>query len=295
MTHLNDLFKPEWQFVLPGFYAGLVVAAICAYLGVYVVLKRIVFVGAALSELAAVGVALAFWPLLIHHVGFLARMDTETTRPLFLALVLVLAGVAFFSQQGVGREVPREAIIGLTYGAATAFTIIFLSISKGAEQETIHLIQGDILTISSAAIRQLLIVAVPIALIHALFYKEFVLVSYDPETARTLGFRSPLLELLFYLTLGLMIAVAIKVAGSLTVFGYMVLPAVAALKLTRRLGLAFVIAIVLALVATLCGVYISSWQGSDIPMGPAIIGAATVLVAVSALAAGALRLALRRA
>ena len=56
MTHLTDLFKPEWQFVLPGLYAGLVVAAICAYLGVYVVLKRIVFVGAALSELATVGV-----------------------------------------------------------------------------------------------------------------------------------------------------------------------------------------------------------------------------------------------
>src|SRR5207302_1162216 len=186
-------------------------------------------------------------------------------------------------------EVPREAIIGLTYGAATAFTIIFLSISKGAEQETIHLIQGDILTISAAAIRQLVIVAVPIALIHALFYKEFVLVSFDAETARTLGFRSPLLELIFYLTLGLMIAVAIKVAGSLTVFGYMVLPAVAALKLTRRLGAAFAIAIVLALVATLCGVYVSSWQGSEIPMGPAIIGVATVPVPASALAGTLLR------
>ena len=52
-------------------------------------------------------------------------------------------------------------------------------------------------------------------------------------------------------------------AGSLTVFGYMVLPAVAALTLTRRLSIAFVIAIVLAVVATLCGVYISSWQGSE--------------------------------
>ena len=135
-------------------------------------------------------------------------MDAETTRPLCLALVLVLAGVAFFSQQGVGREVPREAMIGLTYGAPTAFTIIFHAIGKGAEQETIHLSQGDIQTISTAAISQLLIVAVPIALVHALFYKEFVLVSFDSETARTLGFRSPLLKLLFYLTLGLMIAVA---------------------------------------------------------------------------------------
>ena len=65
----------------------------------------------------------------------------------------------------------------------------------------------------------------------------------------------------------------------------MVLPAVAALKLTRRLGIAFVIAIDLAMLSTLCGVYISSWQGSEIH----IIGAATVLVAVSALAGSLLR------
>ncbi len=60
MTHLSDLFKPEWEFVLPGFYAGLVVAALCAYLGVFVVLKRIVFVGAALAVAGVVVVALPF-------------------------------------------------------------------------------------------------------------------------------------------------------------------------------------------------------------------------------------------
>jgi zinc transport system permease protein len=283
MEHLGDLFKPEWQFVLPGFYSGLVVAALCAYLGIFVVLKRIVFVGAALAELSTVGVALAFLPFLVHHIPFLARMDAETTRPLFLAGLLVLAGVVFFSQQSTSRTVPREAIIGLTYGAASAFTIIFLAASQGAEHEAVHLIQGDILTISPAAIRILLFFAVPIVLIHALFYKEFVLVSFDPETARTLGYRSSAIELLFYLTLGALIAVAIKVAGSLTVFGYLVVPAVGALKLTRRLGPAFAVAIGIALFATVCGVYISSWKGSEIPMGPAIIGAATVLVAAGAL------------
>lgn len=285
MTHLSDLFKPEWQFVLPGLGAGLVVAALCAYLSVFVVLKRIVFVGAALAELATVGVALAFLPAFVERVGFIARMDVETTRPLFLALLFVLAGVGFFSQQPAGRTIPREAVIGLTYGAASAYTIILLSTAKGAEHESIHLIQGDILTIAPEAIRQLLVLAVPIAVVHALLYKEFVLVSFDPDTARTLGFRSSWLELLFYLTLGLLIAVSIKVAGSLTVFGYLVLPGVGALLLTRRLGLAFIIAIVLALVATVSGVYVSSWQGSEVPMGPAIIGVATLFVAACALVA----------
>src|SRR5438270_10592543 len=112
MTQLTDLFRPEFDFVRHGLLAGLIIAIVCAYLGVYVVLKRIVFVGAALAELSTVGVALAFLPL-VAHLGFLSRMDPHTTRPLFLALLMVIAGVIFFAQQSVAREIPREAIIGV--------------------------------------------------------------------------------------------------------------------------------------------------------------------------------------
>lgn len=279
MTHLADLFRPEFDFVLRGLLAGLIVAFVCAYLGVYVVLKRIVFVGAALAELSTVGVALSFLPV-VAHFGFLAHMDHETTRPLFLALVMVICGVVFFAQHVSTQQIPREAVIGVTYGAATAFAILFLSISPSAEKEALDLIQGNILTIPTSAVRQLLLFAVPIAVIHLLLFKEFVLVSFDAETAQTLGFRSRLLELVFYLTLGLMIAVAIKVVGTLLVFGYLVIPAVAALKLTRRLNAAFVVAIVLACLATFVGVYASSWENSNIPMGPAVVGAAAVLLAL---------------
>jgi len=280
MSHLSDLFHPEYDFVLRGLLAGLVVALICAYLGVYVVLKRIVFVGAALAEVSTVGVALSFLPI-VAHLAFLRNMDHETTRPLFLALLLVLAGVVYFSQHASGGDVPREAVIGVAYGAATAFAIIFLSVSPSAEKEALDLIQGNVLTISPAAIRQLLWFAVPIAAVHLLLFKEFMLVSFDAEYARTLGYRARAIELLFYLTLGLMIAVAIKVVGTLLVFGYLVLPAVAALKLTRRLHLAFVIAVVIAAAATLTGIYVSAWEGSNIPMGPAMVAAATVLLALT--------------
>lgn len=280
MSHLSDLFRPEYDFVLRGLLAGLVVALICAYLGVYVVLKRIVFVGAALAEVSTVGVALSFLPL-VAHLAFLRNMDHETTRPLFLALLLVLAGVVYFSQHASSGDVPREAVIGVAYGAATAFAIIFLSVSPSAEKEALDLIQGNVLTISPAAIRQLLWFAVPIAVVHLLLFKEFMLVSFDAEYARTLGYRARAIELLFYLTLGLMIAVAIKVVGTLLVFGYLVLPAVAALKLTRRLHLAFVIAVVIAAAATLTGIYVSAWEGSNIPMGPAMVAAATVLLALT--------------
>ena len=117
-------------------------------------------------------------------------------------------------------------------------------------------------------------------MVHLLLFKEFVLVSYDAEMARTLGFRARAIEVLFYLTLGLTIAVAIEVVGTLLVFGYLVIPAVAALKVTRRLQVAFAVAVGLACVATVVGIYASSWQGSNIPMGPAVVGAAALLLAL---------------
>src|SRR5438270_13658299 len=105
MTQLTDLFRPEFDFVRHGLLAGLIIAIVCAYLGVYVVLKRIVFVGAALAELSTVGVALSFLPL-VAHLGFLAQMDSHTTRPLFLALVMVILGVIFFASTSAARRSP---------------------------------------------------------------------------------------------------------------------------------------------------------------------------------------------
>jgi ABC-type Mn2+/Zn2+ transport system permease subunit len=277
MTHPFDLFRPEFDFVLRGLWAGLIVGLLCAYLGVYVVLKRIVFVGAALAEVATVGVALSFLPV-VAGLGPLQALDPEHTRPLLLALLLVLVGVIFFSQQAGGGAVPRESVIGVSYAAATAFAILFLSVSPTGEQHALDLIQGDVLTISPEAIRQLLWFAVPIAVLHLLLFKEFLLVSFDAEYAHTVGFRARAIELLFYVSLGLMIAVAIKVVGTLLVVGFLVLPAVAALRLTRQLHVAFLIAVLLAGLSTVTGLYLSSWKGSNLPMGPAMVAAAACLL-----------------
>jgi ABC-type Mn2+/Zn2+ transport system permease subunit len=277
MTHPLDLFRPEFDFVLRGLWAGLIVGLLCAYMGVYVVLKRIVFVGAALAEVATVGVALSFLPV-VAGLAPLALLDPEHTRPLVLALLLVLVGALFFSQQTGSGQVPRESVIGVAYAAATAFAILCLATSPSGEQHALDLIQGDVMTIDPAAIRQLLLIAVPVAILHGLLFKEFLLVSFDAEFARTVGLRARAIELLFYLSLGLMIAVAIKIVGTLLVVGFLVLPAVAALRLTRHLHAAFAIALLIAVVSTIAGIYLSAWHGSNIPMGPAMAAAAAVLL-----------------
>src|SRR5437764_14261102 len=85
-----------------GVLAGLLVAGICGYIGVYVVLKRIVFVGASLAQISSAGIALAF--LLGQSLPFASK------HPLAISLIVTLFGVLIYSQQSLSRRIPQESI-----------------------------------------------------------------------------------------------------------------------------------------------------------------------------------------
>lgn len=238
--------------------AAVLVGGMCAFLGVFVVLKRIVFVGAALANVASLGAALAFLPPTAAAFHWLAERNPsletlEHFKPLVLALLLMLGAVAFFSQHQLGRRIPREALIGTAYAAAAGITLFLLSKVESADQHSLDVIRGSIMGVPPQEIAEVGIAAALIGAFQALFYKEFVLVSFDPEVARTLGYNSSRWELLWYLSLGVMIAVSIHVAGTVLVFAYLVIPAVTALLISRRLGRVIVLSVLLALIATVLG------------------------------------------
>src|SRR5688572_22993961 len=108
-------------------YGSLVIATVCSMLGVYVVLRRIVFVGAALAQLSTLGIALSFWLAGIGVAGFL------TGQPLVLSLLATLAGVLFFGS-GAGRaRLPPDARIGVAYSVAAALAILFIAKAAAGE------------------------------------------------------------------------------------------------------------------------------------------------------------------
>jgi ABC-type Mn2+/Zn2+ transport system permease subunit len=116
------------------------------------------------------------------------------------------------------------------------------------------------------------------AIVHLLFYKQFLFISFDPEVAATQGYRTRAWELLFYLALGLTISVAIQCAGLLAVFAYMVIPAVTGLLVARRMQTAFLVAIGSALIATFTGFCWALF--SDLPTSPPTIAVAAIILAV---------------
>jgi zinc transport system permease protein len=251
-------------------YGTLVIGLACSVLGVYVVLRRIVFVGAALAELSSAGIALAFW---LEGVGVGLGL---ATHPLATSLLVTLGGALFFGSGSSGRaRVPADATIGVTYAVAGAIGILLIAKAAHGEAHDLML-EGNILGITRHDTLVLLAVAAPVLLAHLAFYKEFLFVSFDRETARTLGYRVARWNLFLYLTLGLVIAFAMQFAGVLLVFDFLVLPAVTGLLVARSMAGVFAVAIASALLAGLAGFTLSI--PFDLPSGPAIVAVSGFLV-----------------
>lgn len=250
-------------------YGTLVIAITCGVLGVYVVLRRIIFVGAALAQLSSAGIAFSLW---LTGLGVTFGL---LTRPLPMAILVTLGGALFFGMGSGRRLVQPDATIGVTYALAGALGILLVAKAVTGEAHDIFL-SGNILGLTRTDTLLELAVSVPVLLLHLVFYKEFLFVSFDRETARTLGYRVDRWNLLLYFTIGLVIATAIQFAGVLLVFNFLVLPAVTGLLLSRSMGGAFLVAVIAAALAALVGFAASI--PFDLPSAAAIIAVSGLLV-----------------
>lgn len=250
----NTFEKPFMQRALA---AGLLVAVMCSFLGVYVVLKRIVFIGVALAEMSSAGIALGLLvggKLVAAHALSEQASDSLT---LFGAALFMLLGVVLFSIHWSPRRVPHDSYIGILYAVAAAVGILFISKSAQGEGHMLTLLQGNVLTVRGNETQQMLIAFLIVAAVHVLCSKEFVLVSFDREYAATLGFRAAGWDFLLFLTIGVVIAFAIRSVGLLMTTTMLILPAASALLVVNRLRHAWIAAPLLAIVPVVLGLHIS--------------------------------------
>jgi zinc transport system permease protein len=226
-------------------------SGICSYLSVWVVLRRSVFLGAALAEISSAGVA--FGALLEEWLGHHSESLEESHTLIGCALAAVLIGIAIFSIRPARRRIPEEGAIGSGWIIAGGLGLLFLDLNTQGEAHIRDILKGNLLGVNWHDVKLMTTVFIALTVIHFLFYKEFLFTSFDPETAATQGYRVRWWDFLLYLTLGIAIAVSIRFIGTLITFSSLVLPGVTALLLTRRLWLAFVLSVAVALIASVAG------------------------------------------
>jgi len=254
----------EFPFAL---YGSVVVATICAFLGVYVVAKRVVFLGAVLTQVSVLGIALTFlpWFAMPHTLG---------------SVTVTLISVVILARMLTGKLIPRDAVLGVVFVASIAARILIMQKTPRVEvSEVENLLRGDILFVTPEIFYMMLGVFIVAMAVHILFFKEFTYISFDAETAGTQGFNAGAWELVFYVIAGVVISVATHMVGDIFVFGFLVIPAVSAMLILRSVRGIFLFAVGVGVVSPLIGLYLAFRY--DLPSSPAIVAVASVILAVS--------------
>jgi zinc/manganese transport system permease protein len=262
-----------FQILLPAFVASLILTGIHAYLGVHVVERGVIFVDLSLAQIAALGLT----------VAYLAGYDIHTSTPAYLfSLGFTFVGAAIFAFTRTHRKtrIPQEAIIGIVYAVSAAVAILVMS---KATQETEHLkemLVGNILSVTWYEIGKTAVFYALIGLFHFVFRKKFLLISLDEPEAERQGVNVRFWDFLFYMSFGFVVTSSVAIAGVLLVFCFLIVPSVAAMLFTERLGVRLAIGWTMGALVSAGGVTLSFVL--DLPTGATIVatfGGALLLLA----------------
>jgi ABC-type Mn2+/Zn2+ transport system permease subunit len=276
MVSFVEILSPSF-LLFPALLGSVILAVVCPLVGAYLILRRRILLGLTLPQVAACGVAFTFW--VYHELGFAHGAGGErllATAGSLLWTLVAMGLLAYLDRHAAGSP---EGRLAAAYALASALTILFVVFNPAGELEIINLLKGEVIALSNADLRLLATVygAVFIGLI--LFRREFLLSSFDADLAFLLTGGKAQWSGLLYLLSGLTIAVGVIMAGPLMVFGFMVLPPLAARPFARGTAPFFMLSSLIGLFAAIFGFYLSIVL--DLPLGPTDVALACALLFLS--------------
>ena len=269
---MNILLEPlQYDFIVRALMAAVIVGVVCSILGVYIVLRGMAFLGDAMAHTILPGVVVAFllgWPL---AVGAL------------IMGMLTALGIGALTERTALKE---DTAIGVIFAGLFALGVAMLSLRGNYSIDLAHFLFGNLLGVSSADLILTATLGSAVLLFIFLFYKEFLVLSFDPLLAETLRLPTRFLNYLLLILIAVTIVVALQVVGVALMLAILVTPAATASFLTRRLPSMMAVSAVIGVFSGVVGVYASYYL--NIASGPAVVLVAT-LIFLNVLAATAVR------
>jgi zinc/manganese transport system permease protein len=249
--------------------ACLLLPGLLVYLGLHIVKREIIFVDLALAQVAALGTCF----------GILMHYEPASWESYALSLAFTLVGAGIFTLTRTrNHRVPQEALIGIIYVVTAALGILLLSRSPEGNEELRRTLIGEVLLVTPGQVLRTFVLYASIGLVHIIFRKKILKVSFEPERAVAEGLSIRWWDFLFYAMFGWAVTSFVQIGGVLLVFSFLIVPAVCASFLTDGLGTKLLIGWATATLASVAGLWLS--YSMDLPTGAAIVcalGAALIL------------------
>jgi zinc transport system permease protein len=220
-------FVAAWDLFRDPVLCALIAGTVLGFLGVYVVLRRMVFVSVAVTQASALGVALAFFAEI--HLGF--ALD-----PILGAAVLALLSTLFLSVDPRAYRLPRESMLGFAFALTGGATIVIEDRIVQEAHDIHSILFGSAVLVRPVDLLVVGLTGAVVMILHILWWRGLVFASFDPDAARVQGLPVRFLNSFLLASVGAMVGVSARALGALPVFAMGTLPAVTALALGLSLG-----------------------------------------------------------
>ncbi|MEA2099561.1 MAG: metal ABC transporter permease [Campylobacterota bacterium] len=257
----------EYDFMQRAFLAGVIIAILASVSGTFVVLKRYSMISETLAHSALVGVA----------VGLVAGYN-----PLWVAVMVAVFSAWLIEYLRSSFSLYSDAILAILLSGSLAIAVIIVSLGGAFNNSLFSYLFGSILSVSDEDVITILVFgSLSLALLLA-FSKELYFIAYDEEVAKTSGIKVKLLNYLLVTVVAIIIALSIRVVGSLLIGALMVIPTVAALQF--RVGFLFTmfISLLVAIFSVIAGMILSFYF--SLPSGATIVICVLILFIISLVA-----------
>jgi zinc transport system permease protein len=259
----------DLTFMRLALMASIAAGVSLSVLGVYLTIRRVIFLGLVLANAATVGGAIAQ----------IFEWQPEMTSVLAAIATSLLLGAV-----SAPHRIAAESVMGWAYASAAAATVLILAGAARADADTIHLLYGNVLAAGESHVTVLVLIALATIAVHALCGQRFLLISFEPEGAQVAGVKAERWLLGLNLSIGVAVATAVHHIGALQTFSLLTMAPMAALLVTHSIRQTFIASVLIAVTTVVVGLAASFYL--DLPPGPVSV-ALLALAVVGAAAAGA--------
>ncbi len=254
-------------FMQRALLAGCLVGFLASYLGVFVVQRRLSFLGAGLAHAAFGGVAL----------GLLLQ-----TEPLWVAVPFTVAVALGINWIRLSTGLAGDTAIGIVFAVAVALGVIFLSLRESYTADAFTYLFGSILAVTASDL-WITLAVVAVAAASYPMWNRWAYATFDAELARADGLTIERDDYVLSVLLAVTVVIAVKVVGILLVAAFLVIPAASARLVSGTFARMTLVSVAVGMSSAVGGLFLSYWM--DVPSGATIILVQTaVFIAVATLA-----------
>ncbi len=254
----------SYEFMQNAFIAGFIIAILASVSGTFVVLRRYSMISETLAHSALVGVA----------VGLVSGYN-----PLWVAVVVALLSAWLIEYLRSSFALYSDAVLAILLSGSLALAVIIVSLGGAFNNSLFSYLFGSILSVSKEDVIVIVVVgSASLALLLA-YSKELYFIAYDEEVAQTSGIQVKLLNFILVSVVAVIIALSIRVVGSLLIGALMVIPTVSALQFKQGFKNTTLLALSFALVSVAFGMTLS--YEYSLPSGATIVLCVLMLFVIS--------------